>query len=173
MARHGFTLLELVIVMVIMTVALAIAIPAVDTLMNPNQVVASIDAVRSQWVEARSRAMEEGRAYRFSVQDNSGKFRIEPDDPDNGDGSEPALTREGDLPEPCLFVTSADALKGASGPGTSDGNWRSVAVFLPDGTVRDDASLIFGRPSEPAVTLRLRALTGSISQDAPGKEATR
>jgi prepilin-type N-terminal cleavage/methylation domain-containing protein len=173
--RAGFTLFELMIVMCLIVIALAITVPLVDSIMNPNQVSAAIDAVRSQWADARGRAMEEGRPYRFSVQDGSSHFRVEPDDAD-AVGADAGIVREGDIPDPCVFVQSAGDLAGADPNSTSSqtspsGSWRAVAVFLPDGTVRDDATLYFGRPGVPAATLTLRALTGSVSQTGYGAPA--
>jgi hypothetical protein len=147
-----------------------------DSLINPNQVSAAVDAVRGQWSDARGRAMEEGRPYRFSVQDGSSHFRLEPDDA-NAIGATAGLVREGDISDPCIFGQSDGDIAGGDPNGTSSqtaasGSWRAVAVFLPDGTARADAALIFGRPGLPTVTLNLRALTGSISQTGFGAPAT-
>jgi len=162
MRREGFTLLELMLVMALIAVAAGIAVPVVDSMMHPNQVKASIDAVRANWEQARSRAMEEGRPYRFSVQENGGAFRIEPDDGDIN--NEKGFTIDGELPETCLFVDGGSGMIDASVKATSGGAYKTVAVFLPDGTARDDADLSFGRPGMARVTLRLRALTGHVSQ---------
>jgi len=169
--RRGFTLMELVLVMALMVIAASLIAPVVDSMMNPNQVAASVDAVRSIWMEARGRAMEEGRPYRFSVQENSGKFKIEPDDQDEP-GAEAGASKEGDLPSPCAFVESGEAIMGNAGGG-GGGEWKSIAIFLPDGTARDDAKVHFGRQGLPTATLKLRALTGTISQDSGAdKEGT-
>jgi len=166
--RSAFTLMELVLVMFLMAVALSFAVPALDSLWNPNQVVASIDTVRSMWMEGRNRAMEEGRPYRYSVETNGAQYRLEPDDAD--DNSQQDGTRiEGQLPTPCIFVESPDVLRATGLPQTL-GEFKAVAVFLPDGTARDDVTLYFGRIGMPAATLKLRALTGTISQDMSGKE---
>src|SRR5215212_171525 len=119
--------------MFLMALALGLFAPVVDSMLHPNQVAASIDTVRAQWMEARGRAMEEGRPYRFSVQENSGNFKIEPDDTDDPN-SEAGMVREGDLPQPCIFVEDAEGLQGMSGNPVSSGTWRVVAVFLPEGT---------------------------------------
>jgi Tfp pilus assembly protein FimT len=164
-------LLELMLVMFLLVIALGIVAPFADSLLNPNQVSASIDAVRSQWADTRRRAMEEGRPYRFSVQDGTTSFKIEPDDAD-ATGADAGTTTQGDIPDPCFFGTSPDAFQGAAGPqaSSSGGNWRAVVVFLPNGTARDDATLTFGRAGLPPATLKLRALTGAISQVISTKE---
>ena len=170
MGRNGFTLLELMLVMMLMVIVLGLSAPVVDSMLNPNLVVVSVDTVRSMWMEGRGRAMEEGRPYKFSIEDNGGKFKLEPDDPDDPT-QETGFLREGELPTPCVFVESAEVLKGVSPP-QSTGEWKTVAVFLPDGTTREDVSLTFGRPGVRAATLKLRSLTGAISQDANVRELT-
>ena len=170
--RSGFTLFELMIVMCIIVIAVAIVVPVADSIINPNQVSSAIDAVRAQWASVRGRAMEEGRPYRFSVQDGTSHFRLEPDDA-NAVGADAGIVREGDLPDPCIFGQSDSDIAGGNPTGISSqtapsGSWRAVAVFLPDGTARADASLVFGSPGLPTVTLNLRALTGSVSQTGFG-----
>jgi Tfp pilus assembly protein FimT len=172
----GFTLFELVIVMCLIVIAVAIVAPVADSLINPNNVTAAIDTVRAQWADARGRAMEEGRPYRFSVQDASSHYRLEPDDA-NAVGAAAGIVREGDLPDPCIFGQSDSDIAAGNPTGTSSqtaptGSWRAVAVFLPDGTARADASLVFGSPGLPSVTLTLRALTGSVSQTGFGAPMT-
>src|SRR5262245_45628032 len=145
MGRQGFTLLEMILVLMLMTIILGLSMPMVDSMMHPNQVAASVDAVRAQWAEGRSRAMEDGRPYKFSVEEPTGNFRLESDDLDDPT-AEQGLQREWFIPQPCRFVESLDSLKGAAEAITPSGNWRTVAVFLPDGTARQDAVLNFGRP---------------------------
>ena len=59
--RSGFTLMEMILVMLLITVAAGISIPVVDSMLHPNQVAACNDAVRGHLELARNRAMEEGR----------------------------------------------------------------------------------------------------------------
>lgn len=163
MQRSAFTLMEMILVLVLIAAAAGIVAPWVDSMLHPNQVSAARDMVRGKLEDARARAMEDGVAYRFSVQDGGGKFRIEADDE-----SAPNAVVEGDLPEPCLFVESVEAFPSAGTTPTSNGVWRSVAVFVPTGESQEDATLVFGRPGLPPVVLRLRALTGTISEVKAG-----
>jgi prepilin-type N-terminal cleavage/methylation domain-containing protein len=98
MRRSGFTLFEMVIVMVLIAIAASLAVPFVDSMMNPNQLSAAIDTVRSQCFEqARNRAMEEGRPYRVSIVEGGDAYRVEPDDTDTN--SDPGLLIDGQLPD--------------------------------------------------------------------------
>jgi prepilin-type N-terminal cleavage/methylation domain-containing protein len=171
MPRSGFTLMEMVLVVMIIAIAAGIAVPVVESLLHPNQVAASIDTVRTNWEQTRARAMEEGRPYRFSIAEGGNTFRIEPDDADTN--LDAGYTIEGELPESCLFVDGGTGIIDASAKAVASGGWKSVVVFLPDGTAREDVELSFGRPGLARVTLRLRALTGSVSQVMQTKDVTR
>jgi len=160
----------MILVLLIIVAVASIAAPVVDSMLHPNQVLASVDAVRSQWNTTRNRAMEEGRVYRFLIEENGPRYKIEPEDSDEP-GSEAGLMTEGELPEPCVFVDTADALLNATSPPAASGTFKTVVVFLPDGTARDDAELTFGRHGLMPATLKLRALTGAISQVGRKKEA--
>ena len=164
MRRSAFTLFELVLVMFIVTVAAGIGIPLVDAMLNPNQLVAATDTVRSKWEATRNRAMEEGRPYRFSIQEGGSKFKIEADDADVN--PDERITIDGELPEPCLFVSSPAKIDDSTKP-ANGGAYKTIAIFLPDGTAREDVELSFGRAGRLPVTLKLRALTGAVTKVVP------
>ena len=171
MPRQGFTLLEMILVMLLIVAAASLAVPLFDSLMNPNQVSAATDAVRVTLEQTRARAMEEGRPYRYSIVEGGGKFRIEPDDADTN--PEPGFPIDGQLPEPCFFVGPGT---GVIDPGATaaDGALKSMVVFLPDGTTREDSEVSFGRPGLMRVTLQVRALTGSVNMvNAQAKDGSR
>lgn len=157
--RRGFTLMELVLVCFLIALAAGISIPVVDSLLHPNQVAASIDTVRAHLEQARSRAMEEGQAYAFSVDFGGSRFLIAPAD-ETLDGFE----IEGRLPDNCLFLQEAAGVIDSQMRPTDSGSTALVVAFQPDGAARDDAEIHFGRPGLPCVTLRVRALTGQVSQ---------
>jgi len=160
MPRSGFTLLEMVLVLLLIVAAASFAVPMLDSMMHPNQVAAAIDAVRTQFELTRARAMEEGRPYRFSIMDGGDSFQVEPDDADVN--SDKGFEIKGKLPEPCLFVSSGTGIIDASAT-PQGGSLKTIAVFLPDGTARDDAELSFGRPGLARATVRLRAITGAVN----------
>jgi prepilin-type N-terminal cleavage/methylation domain-containing protein len=171
MPRSGFTLMELMLVLLIVILAAGLVVPYVDSLLQPSQVTAAIDEVRVNWEQARGRAMEEGRPYRFSIVEGGDSFRIEPDDMDTN--PEKGYEIDGILPEGCLFVGNESGLVDVAATPAKGGTMVSKVVFLPDGTAREDVDLSFGRPGLPRVTLRLRALTGNITQLNPNKAAPR
>src|SRR5436305_6738151 len=78
--RPGFTLFELMIVIAIMVVALALAIPSLRVMQPGYKVQGAVDSVRAAWADARAAAAEQGRPYRFSVEPNGRFFRVAPDE---------------------------------------------------------------------------------------------
>jgi len=160
MSRTGFTLFELIIVLMLIVIGASIGVPMIDSLMNPNQVGAAIDTVRTHFEQTRARAMEEGRPYRFSITEGGDTFQIEPDDADVD--SDPGYVLPGKLPEPCLFVPNGTGIIDPSMT-SQGGSLKAVAVFLPDGTARDDVDVSFGRAGLARATLRLRAITGAVN----------
>jgi len=185
-ARSAFTLLELVLVMAILAIMAALAIPSIDAMMAQNRLNAAVDQVRWAWSTARARALEEGLSYRFSIHPGENSYRIAPDNEafaGNGTGTSPAadevstppLVLEEKLPSGVRFSLVDDAIAGdpsadgsgdgstAPTPGNTDSNgWFGVAVFLPDGTCRQDVNLLFQGSGAVSRILSLRALTGVV-----------
>ena len=175
--RRAFTLFEIVLVMAILVVLMALAYPSIEGMYGYYKLQAAADTVRGNWAEARTRAMEEGRAYRFAVIWGKGNFRLAPDSadfwsgsdavPDSGSGQPPLIASDG-LPKGIPFrridTPRGDGSADTVLPSTSiDPNqWSTVAVFLPDGTARDDVEVALDSGAR-AIVVKLRALTGGVS----------
>ncbi len=165
--RRGVTLLELMLVLAIVAMLAAIAYPSIETMYGDLRVQAAADQLRGRFALARSRAIEEGRRYRFEIQSNSGGYRILPDNSEFwSDGSGVAGDEVGDasplqledaLPDDIVVQVVDDR-----GMGTSDG-WTRLVVFLPDGSCSDDRVIRLERPGNRPVEIRIRSLTGAIS----------
>lgn len=168
--RAGFTLFELMLVMMIILIVAAITIPAIDAMMADGRVKAARDMVRARWADARGRAMREGRPYKFSIIANTGKFKIEPEDPNApSDTEDAAYVLEGELPENVMIDTSISGPAGARPAGGSD--YQTVAVYLPDGTARDDVQVwIRSKDESQSIGLQLRALTGAVTMVDPPRQ---
>ncbi len=158
--------------MAIILIAAAITVPAIDSMMTDSNAKAASDLVRARWAEIRGRAMREGRPYKFSVIYQSGKWRIEPEnssDPTDT-GEDQNFWKEGDLPKDVLFAKDQGTVGAASKGG---GDYETLAVYLPDGTARDDVQVLFGRTGSQAIGLKLRALTGAVAMFDPSKDAAK
>jgi prepilin-type N-terminal cleavage/methylation domain-containing protein len=171
--RRGYTLFELLVVLALLLLVAGLAVPSLESMYADYRLQAAVDQVRAKWAEARAHAVAEGRPYRFSVSADGSSFRVAPDGADfwgGGDASAPAgapdapLVFEDSLPRGIRFA-SADA--GAAGegaaPAAAAGDWSPVAVFLPDGTARNDVEILFQARYCTPILLRLRALTGGVT----------
>jgi len=147
--RQGYTLFEIVVVAAIILIAGAIAIPTISSMMGDTPVKAAADQVKSRWAEARAKAMEEGKPYRFSVID-SNKFRVGPDDDFDGAGG-----MEDTLPRDVSFNTNSDNQNSNSG--------NQSVIFLPDGTASTDFNLPLNGQGSAPVTLKLNKTTGAAN----------
>jgi prepilin-type N-terminal cleavage/methylation domain-containing protein len=183
-ARPAYTLMELVIVLAVLVVLATLVYPSIDAMYGDYRVTGATDMVRSAWAVARSRAIDESQAYRFSIVPGRGNFRIAPDNanywggdaPPPSDQTTPPLVQDDALPKGVRFVT-ADAVgngapiqggDSALPPGGIDpGMWTTVVTFLPDGTADQDAELIFNARGARTMVLRLRGLTGVVIPPRP------
>jgi prepilin-type N-terminal cleavage/methylation domain-containing protein len=176
--RSAVTLLELMVVLAIIVLISAVSIPSIAGMSGSFKLNGGVDSVRAGWAEARSRAIEEGRPYRFAVEPSGTAFRIAPDEdaywqggtgPDN-DPNGRGLIREKALPAGCSFQVNGS---GGSPPAADAGSlaetvpsgatWTPAVIFLPDGTTREDVRLTFNVRGCKSTTLYLRALTGNVS----------
>jgi len=177
--RTGSTLLEILLVMTIIVLVSALSIPSLSWMFGSYKMNASVDSVRSALADARERAINENRPYRFAIDPAGTAFRVAPDDPtywDGGTGPENDSNGQGLILEKAL---PSGACFTANGEGSSEppevknlsvddqpvktANWSPVAVFLPDGTVRDDVKMEFHVRGCKPTCLLVRGLTGNVS----------
>ncbi len=168
-SRPAYTLFELMLVMAVLVLAASITIPVISALRNPHLARAAADMVRARWADMRNRAMQEGRAYKFSVVENTGRFKIEPEEEAEGDGEEAPWIFEGELPEGVIFAKSPEPAPEGVDP-TPGVQFETVAVYLPEGIARDDVVIYFGKDGGHSVGLRLRSLTGAVTTIDPRLE---
>jgi Tfp pilus assembly protein FimT len=163
--RPAFTLLEVLLVIAVIIALSAVAYPTLTAMYGDVKLKAAGDDVRAAWTEARSHAIEDGRAYRFSVQPGTGKYRVAPDadgfwDGSGGGGGEsdaPPWTFEADLPKGIVFETAADL--------PESGGWATVVVFNPDGGCSADVEITLKEADDDGtpIVVKVRAMTGAVS----------
>lgn len=173
--RRGYTLLELALVMALLVLLAGLAYPSLKSWYPYFKMNAAVDAVQTAWVQARTRAIDDGRPYRVAIVPGAGHFRIAPDAPEFWSGEGPGSDRDAfvladSLPEDVRFVLGPDdggAPAGGLGQGVaqevSPDAWQRVVDFLPDGTASEDVEVVLRLEGTRAMKLRLRALTGSIT----------
>jgi prepilin-type N-terminal cleavage/methylation domain-containing protein len=174
--RKGVTLIEILLVMAILITLATVAWPSMTAVWGDFRVKAAADQVREAWTEARAFSIEEGRSYRFSVQPDTGKYRIAPDSdsfwggsgPGDDENAAPANDKEDELPDKITFQVP-------SGIGEmSSSGWVTVAIFKPDGTCAEDREItLAGDDDVTPVIIQVRAMTGAITvkkQTSSGKQ---
>src|SRR5262245_36782373 len=175
--RSAFTLLELILVMALIVIVGALVYPSLAVTYDQYKVTAAADAIRSSWAIARGQAMEHGRPYRFAIVPGHGNYRVAPDSAEYWSGNDIPTS---DNPSGHLVVVSETLPKGVIFGGdnsSSNGDdteslspdevdpasWKTVAVFLPDGTAREDVQLILSSRRSAELVVRLRAMTGAVT----------
>jgi type II secretory pathway pseudopilin PulG len=184
-SRPGYSLFELVLVLAVLLIASALSLPSLKVMYGSYKRDGAVDAVRAAWAQARARAIEEGRPYRFGVVPDGGHYRVAPDTPDYWSGSghptdgtgKPGKVVEGSLPPGVRFSVNAPTGQGGSDP-VSDWpdtsgkgpkgavpaeSYSNAAVFLPDGTAKADCEILFQVRGTSPVSLKLRGMTGAVT----------
>lgn len=183
MPRKAFTLLEVLLTMAVIAVVLAVTYPSLDAMYGGFKIQAATDTVRAAWAEARSHAINEGRAYRFSISPGTGKFRLAPDAASSWSGgnapagaddpANPALVLEDTVPDGVRLSLPNNApaqpeseggttAMSPAGGGDASG-WTTCVVFMPDGTCHDDAEVVFEVSGARSLSVKIRGLTASVT----------
>jgi type II secretory pathway pseudopilin PulG len=170
--RNAFTLFETIIVLAVLVISTAVAIPSLRAMQGSYRLNGAVDSFRSSWAQARARAIEESRPYRVSIEPDGSHFRIAPDLEDYWTGTPPQddPAGRGYIKEDCLpggvrfalnnapSLASDDATPGAA---PAPDAYSTAVVFLPDGTAREDVRVVFNVRGCKPKTLELRGLTGA------------
>src|SRR5581483_8551961 len=147
--RRGFTLVEVLLVVAVIVILGAMAYPSIEAMYGDVRLSAAADQIRGRWADARTQAIQEGRAYRFAVQQD-GQYRIAPDaaefwtggggtvaggDADT-DSDTPPLVVEESLPKGIVFGDETN-----NADGTDSGPWTTIVRFLPTGAASADRTI--------------------------------
>ncbi len=163
--RAGFTLFELLVVIVALIVLGAILIPTLSGLSGDSKVNAGTDLLRQRVAEARSHAIGEGRIYRVTLAPEGNKIRVTPQD----DTTQQTTAAE---PEKPFFaedafpdgVTVRLVVDSSAPPATDSNGWTVLGTFLPDGTCREDSpEIVVSEPGCYPMQIQIRGLTGATT----------
>ena len=182
-ARGGFTLMELLIVLAVIVLVSAIALPLIQKPLQRQEIQKAANAVRTKLFRARIGAMSSSHTYAFQYLCRSGDYRLAPADdasaspgeiasnsggpgatPDAGDGPRP---ESGSLPEGIHFMPDntpdpdASDPEAENAPQNSGDGWSDPIMFYPDGTT-SDARFIVASDRGFAVHITLRSVTGNV-----------
>ncbi|PQO42489.1 hypothetical protein [Blastopirellula marina] len=181
----GFTLLELLLVLVILVAMLGIGLPAMLTSLNGHRLSVSAEKVQIEFMRARVDAMESGRIRMFRFQPETGNFTVAPfirssDELENnlagtsqGIGVSSVVMQSAEqetlsetLEEGVVFLANnvetdmrSYELAQEQGGDLELSGWSSPVLFYPDGTTSD--AVIYLRGDNSRITsVKLRGLTG-------------
>jgi type II secretion system protein H len=133
--RPGFTIFELIVVLALLIILAAVAIPTSESLYGDSRSKAAADQVRGELAAARAWAIEEGRPYRVAVSDDGKRVRRAAEDEwDQQAGAEAAAGAR--RVEVALEKVTAKVQTDGDETPLPENGWVTVAVFLPDGTCR-------------------------------------
>lgn len=177
-SRHGFTLVEMLLVLAILVVAAALALPFADSMYRGARTRAAADAVKAGLVEARTHAMEESRAYRFSIHPGGVAFRVAPDDDAFWSGAGDGSAQSSNIP-PFIYAENMPGgirfgggtpppMTGPNQPPPVDppaatidpGQFETRVVFYATGEADADFEMAFTLPGARPLLLSLRGMTG-------------
>jgi prepilin-type N-terminal cleavage/methylation domain-containing protein len=170
--RRGFTLLEVVLVLVILIVVGAISVPVIRTMLEDARMNAGADMMRARLADTRARALDSGKPWKLAYLPNTGIFQLAAEDADQWNQSDqspkemPDYVR-GQMPTDIVLAVNRDDIAGATGGAQASGGWQTLAVFTGDGSARDDGTVYIGKAGWIPLRLRVRGLTGSVVLDVP------
>lgn len=167
--RRAFTLLELILVLAVIAMIMAAAVPSIQAMLDDARLQEAADTLRSRFAEARAHAIEEGRPYRFAIMPGQSDFRLAPDLPEYWSGAEdptatsasnvPPLILESKLPNDVVF----NLTEGQGGQAGDSGPWSHLISFLPDGSCDADCNIDLQRLDSRPINIFVRGLTGSVT----------
>jgi prepilin-type N-terminal cleavage/methylation domain-containing protein len=159
-ARHrlGFTMLEIIVVLIVMTVVAGIAVPSFVTAMPGYRLRSDMSDLFSLTRFARNQAAVTGLRHRVVLDASGGAFRLEGEfDPFSAPGTWTAA--EGGWGRNRNFHGAVSILEVL---GTSNQNNLQAVTFRADGQVEETILIILGLPDDPdaRMGLSVRGITG-------------
>jgi prepilin-type N-terminal cleavage/methylation domain-containing protein len=162
--RRGYTLFELIVVMVILLILAAVLIPSLSAFRGDSRQKAAADVIRTEIATARARAKEEGQPYRVAISEDGRRIRRAPDTEafaeagafNQPGGTSPAVEYEFE------HATASRVAEQDAAPLITTNGWVTLACVQPDGTCREDTVLVEIKDGDSApIYLRVRGVTGS------------
>jgi prepilin-type N-terminal cleavage/methylation domain-containing protein len=181
-AEQGFTLIEILLVLVLLTTIAGMAWPVLRNHFANRRLHSAADTVCSVWSHARVTAMRSGQTYAFRFAMGGNHYQLESqDEPGASASSSDAGQDEGrtsaaeaapidddkTLPDGIKFVANGAAAGNSASPSVNEQenageDWSEPVLFFPDGTT-SDARLVLTGNQGYTVRLELRGLTGTVT----------
>ncbi|MFL5343114.1 MAG: Tfp pilus assembly protein FimT/FimU [Gemmataceae bacterium] len=170
-ARPGFTLLEVLLVMVIIAVMIGLATPSIEAMYADARVKAGSDHLRSRFAETRSHAIEEGRVYRFAVKPGQSGYKFAPDSTAHWDATGTNNSQQTDDDAGTAATVVEDVmpnnitidLGNNQAPATDSKGYTTILRFFPDGSCDNDTTITLRLDDARPIDVSVRALTASVT----------
>jgi Tfp pilus assembly major pilin PilA len=183
-ARGAISLVEIMLVMVIIVIAGAVAMPNSHNTLRRQRLKSAAETMRIEWSRAHVKAMKTGRILVFRYELDGNQFSLQPwvagDEATEGESegvegfgvpaempSVEAVTKK--LDDGIKFAAGEAKFESRSyeienllqNNGSGDGaNWSRPILFYPDGSATD-AYVIVADERQDAYRVKLRGLTGT------------
>lgn len=173
-ARHGLTLMEILIVVAVMILIASLASPNMLGFLESQRLRKSGDIMRAEFAQARIKAMKSGRIYMFRYEQDTGNYITQPwiMSDDAIEAGEQAAT----VVSSNLGKTLTEGVTFAGGESEADSrsqsieaeaatdslgsnNWSQPILFYPDGT-STNSKLYLANRKDRVIEVKLRGLTG-------------
>ncbi|MGO9108285.1 MAG: Tfp pilus assembly protein FimT/FimU [Thermoguttaceae bacterium] len=186
--RRAFTLLEVLLVLAIVVIISGLASIALKRPLIRQRLRSAVDAVRTEWCQARVDAMKTGHTYAFRYRVRGNRYHLGAQEDsstvESSATAQPLASEEeelGDdplpppvdrtLPQGIRFLPAdggsalADMRDDAgTQPAENTGDWSDPIYFYADGST-SDARLLLAADRHSAMRLLLRGITGSVTVD--------
>jgi len=157
---HGFTLLELAVVLLLLTVVLGLVLPEASSLLTDSDLRTSSRRVAGAVAEARNEALLGGRIWELAIDLESGTFWIAPVG-DAEEGGKPAEAGKSG-PRKRTLAGQVRFLDVRKGQEESRNTGRVGIRFHPKGLV-EPAVIHLGDPGKRVQTLSIKPFSGRLS----------
>ncbi len=191
---RGFTLFEMLLVLAVLTVALAILYPATERLYQTHRFTQALEQMRGKLAAARVRAIDDGVIYQFRYEPQGRRMLVIPYSEErsasggNATATDARTTIQlnrwrffGELPRGMQFqaaevstekVSRQQLNEFADASQLASAAWSAPILFFPDGSSNDAAVRVTDSDGR-SMLLSVRGLTGAASTSPIQREGMR
>jgi prepilin-type N-terminal cleavage/methylation domain-containing protein len=164
--RTGFTILEILVVVVVILILGAVIVPTINTFWADGRTKAAVDSTQTRLAEARSNAVNHGRNYQLLVSPDGCQIRVAADPSEQMEASEngSAAQEFGVTVKFPPTVTLLPETLADTGASANSSGWTLLVTYKPDGTcMEDNVEFSINEPGVTPQVFRIRGMTGTVA----------